>query len=196
MGIQNGDSNVSNKPSTKNNNQINGELINKLEEEKSKLMKLNKEIEQLEKNEKSVSKKPPRPTTEQIPMLKENKNSNMVTNDKTAGVITVDSNSFMPKKNTKSEVQILKIGSPSQIRKAVMCEVKVDEPLTRVDNDNKRMETSVQNSYQISKVPTTTFEFKKPKPKADAENVVKYSDTKPTRKRSQSASRPPPPSFK
>jgi len=220
--IQNGDSNVSHKPPKINNAQMNGELINKLEEEKTKLMKLNKEIEQLDKNEKSVSKKPPRPTTERIPLLKENKNSNIVTNDKTAGVITVDSNSFMPKKNTKSEVQILKIGSPSQIRKAVMCEVKVDEPLTRIDNDNKRMETSAQNNYQISKVPTTTFEFKRPKPQAEnktnyeitkvpttnanielekltkayAENVVKYSDTKPTRKRSQSASRPPPPSFK
>merc|ERR1719209_304321 len=132
-------------------------------------------------------------------------------------VMTVDSNSFMPQKNRKSEVQILKIGSPSQIRKAVLCDVKVDQPLEKCDD--KEVNGAEQN-YQITKIPTTVFEFKKPKPKSEppknyeitkvptthvgleklsknyAENVVKYSETKPVKKRSSSVPRPPPPTFK
>ena len=159
--------------------------------------------------------KVPKPVSEKVPIFKE---SQSVKSSKASTVVTVDSNSFMPKKNTKSEVQILKIGSPSQIRKAVLCEVKVEDPLEKVD----AKENGTGTNYQISKIPTTIFEFKTPKPKLESsknyeitkvpttnaniemeklsktyvENVVKYSETKPIRKRSQSIPRPPPPAFK
>merc|ERR1711892_779503 len=194
----------------------------RLEEEKMK--KLSEEMQKMEEAAPRIESKPPaqkqyklpKPVSEKVPILKENQS---VKTSKPATVVTVDSNSFMPKKNTKSEVQILKIGSPSQIRKAVMCEVKVEEPLERADH--KEVDGTGTN-YQISKIPTTIFEFKKPTPKPEPckndaiskvpttnaniemekmsktylENVVKYSETKPIRKRSDSVPRPPPPSFK
>jgi len=192
--------------------------------EEEKLKKLSEEMKKMEEAAPRIESKPPtqkqyklpKPVSEKVPILKE---TQTVKNSKPATVVTVDSNSFMPKKNTKSEVQILKIGSPSQIRKAVMCEVKVEEPLERVDH--KEVDGTGTN-YQISKIPTTIFEFKKPTPKPEpsknyaiskvpttnaniemekmsktyVENVVKYSETKPIRKRSDSVPRPPPPSFK
>jgi len=165
--------------------------------------------------------KVPKPVSEKVPNLKESQDvrSNIGTSlaDWPSKVVTVDSNSFMPQKNRKSEVQILKIGSPSQIRKAVLCEVKVDEPLEKSDDTEL---TGAEGNYQITKIPTTIFEFKKPKPKSEpannysitkvpttnielekmsksyVENVVKYSDTKSVKKRSSSVPRPPPPAFK
>ena len=41
---------------------------------------------------------------------------------------TVKTNSFIPKVSNKNEIEIMKIGSPSQIRKAVRSNVKVDLP--------------------------------------------------------------------
>eukprot|EP00092_Neocalanus_flemingeri_P012773 GFUD01013764.1.p1 GENE.GFUD01013764.1~~GFUD01013764.1.p1 ORF type:complete len:2085 (+),score=698.75 GFUD01013764.1:68-6256(+) len=158
----------------------------------------------------------PKPVSEKVPDIKEipvikSSHAKDVT-DRPSNVVTVSSNSFMPQKNRKSEVQILKIGSPSQIRKAVLCDVKLDEPLEKLNGN--------ENNYQITKIPTTIFEFKKPKPKSEppknysitkvptekielgkksqnyVENVVKYSETIPARKRSASVPRPPPPAFK
>merc|ERR1719244_1931213 len=103
--------------------------------------------------------------------------------------------------------------------KVVMCEVKMEQPLEKIEHTELN---SGGSNYQISKIPTTVFEFKKPTPKSDqtknyeitkvptthtniemeklsktyAENVAKYSETKPIRKRSESVPRPPPPSFK
>jgi len=193
--------------------------VEKIGFEEERLKRLAEEMKKMEEDlPKLVSKppsqtqsKPPKPVCEKIPVLKES--------SKPASVVTVDSNSFMPKKNRKSEVQVLKIGSPSQIRKAVMCEVKMEQPLENIGHTESN---SAGSNYQISKIPTTVFEFKKPTPKSDqtksyaitkvptthtniemeklsktyAENVAKYSETKPIRKRSESIPRPPPPSFK
>ena len=110
-------------------------------------------------------------------------------------ILTVKSNSFMPKVNTRNEVDVLKMGSPSQIRKAV--KNSINEP-----------DTGKDNNYQISKVPTTTFEFSIPQRKARkeeniekmatsyAENVAKLSEPVPNRKRSTSVPIPPPPKCK
>merc|ERR1712079_963145 len=110
-------------------------------------------------------------------------------------ILTVKSNSFMPKVNTRNEVDVLKMGSPSQIRKAV--KNSINEP-----------DTGKDNNYQISKVPTTTFEFSIPQRKARkeeniekmatsyAENVAKFSEQVPNRKRSTSVPIPPPPKCK
>merc|ERR550517_1882695 len=134
-------------------------------------------------------------------------------------VMVVNSNSFVPQKNTKHEIGVIKMGSPSQIRRAVKMEVKIEEsePSSEIGRAPR-----VEN-YQITKVPTTSFELKKPQAvssenekkysitkvptstvvlekmtKTYAENVAKYSETKGEieRKRSTSTPRPPPPSYK
>merc|ERR1711953_1571102 len=134
-------------------------------------------------------------------------------------VMVVNSNSFVPQKNTKHEIGVIKMGSPSQIRRAVKMEVKIEEsePSSEIGRGPR-----VEN-YQITKVPTTSFELKKPQAvssenekkysitkvptstvvlekmtKTYAENVAKYSETKGEieRKRSTSTPRPPPPSYK
>ena len=56
----------------------------------------------------------------------------------------------------KNETEFIKIGSPSQIRRAVITSVKLDETVNKNDQN-----------YKISKVPTTTFEFKIPTKKSD-----------------------------
>merc|ERR1712192_189931 len=45
-------------------------------------------------------------------------------------VMVVNSNSFVPQKNTKHEIGVIKMGSPSQIRRAVKMEVKIEESET------------------------------------------------------------------
>merc|ERR1719285_738146 len=42
-------------------------------------------------------------------------------------VMVVNSNSFVPQKNTKHEIGVIKMGSPSQIRRAVKMEVNIVE---------------------------------------------------------------------
>merc|ERR1712051_733169 len=42
-------------------------------------------------------------------------------------VMVVNSNSFVPQKNTKHEIGVIKMGSPSQIRRAVKLEVNIKE---------------------------------------------------------------------
>merc|ERR1711983_421245 len=78
-------------------------------------------------------------------------------------IVTVKANSFIPKINRQSEVEILKIGSPSQIRKAVQCNVVVDEPVE-----------VTENNYKIRKVPTTTFEFTLPKKAPSTPGKLKH----------------------
>merc|ERR1711874_888470 len=97
--------------------------------EEDRLRKLTEEMKRMEEEHPKVKSKPPtikppKPISEKALIQKE---SHVLKNNKAATVMTVDSNSFMPKKNKKSEVQVLKIGSPSQIRKAVLCEVKVEQ---------------------------------------------------------------------
>lgn len=150
--------------------------------------------------------KPPLPTSKKSP------------NPKTwdTQIVNVNSNTFIPKQNKRSEVQILKIGSPSQIRKAVLCSVTVDDPI-----EKSITETMTEDgNYKISKIPTTTFDIRRPSrsrsgsrakdelerviattdtnvekmSKTYAANVEKYSET-PSRK-SSSMFRPPPPKFK
>merc|ERR1712192_235255 len=134
-------------------------------------------------------------------------------------VMVVNSNSFVPQKNTKHEIGVIKMGSPSQIRRAVKMEVKIEESETSSKSELGREPVG---NYQITKVPTTSFELKKPQTLSEGEkeypitkvptstvvleqmtkmyveNVAKYSETKPAenRKRSTSTPRPPPPSFK
>merc|ERR1712088_787361 len=134
-------------------------------------------------------------------------------------VMVVNSNSFVPQKNTKHEIGVIKMGSPSQIRRAVKMEVKIEE--SEPSSKGKIDPEPVEN-YQIIKEPTTSYELKKPPAisenekkysitkvptstvvleqitKTYAENVAKYSETKPgdSRKRSTSTPRPPPPSYK
>merc|ERR1712130_353077 len=105
-------------------------------------------------------------------------------------IVTVSTNSFMPKKLDKNETEFIKIGSPSQIRKAVITNVKLDETVDKNDQN-----------YKISKVPTTTFEFKIPTKKSD-NNVadqnkakkVSTTDQLPTLSlKKTSIMRPPPP---
>merc|ERR1712226_1329562 len=134
-------------------------------------------------------------------------------------VMVVNSNSFVPQKNTKHEIGVIKMGSPSQIRRAVKMEVKIEE--SEPSSKGKTEPEPVEN-YQIIKEPTTSYELKKPPAvtenekkysitkvptstvvleqitKTYAENVAKYSETKPadSRKRSTSTPRPPPPSYK
>merc|ERR1711872_454261 len=138
-----------------------------------RLKKLAEEMKKMEEETPKLASKPPtqippKPISEKVPHLKES-----VKNNKAATVVTVDSNSFMPKKNKKSEVQVLKIGSPSQIRKAVMCEIKVDQPLEKIEHTELN---GAGSNYQISKIPTTVFEFKKPAPKT--EQSKNYAITK------------------
>merc|ERR1711981_1365624 len=132
-------------------------------------------------------------------------------------VMVVNSNSFVPQKNTKHEIGVIKMGSPSQIRRAVKMEVKIEE-----SEPSSKGKTEPVENYQIIKEPTTSYELKKPPAvsenekkysstkvptstvvleqitKTYAENVAKYSETKPadSRKRSTSTPRPPPPSYK
>ena len=135
-------------------------------------------------------------------------------------VMVVNSNSFVPQKNTKHEIGVIKMGSPSQIRRAVKLEVNIEES---EPSSKTEMGREPVGNYQITKVPTTSFELKKPQTfsesekkysitkvptstvvleqmtKTYAENVAKYSETKPggeTRKRSTSTPRPPPPSYR
>ena len=125
-------------------------------------------------------------------------------------VSTVNAKSFIPQNNQKNEIEFLKIGSPSQVRKAVLSNVNMEKDLE---------ETEGNVGYKISKIPTTDFEIKLPIKKKDnpttpqmprtgievkkatqsyVDNASKYSETKQTRTvlRSPSLPRPPPPSFK
>merc|ERR1719220_205933 len=134
-------------------------------------------------------------------------------------VMVVNSNSFVPQKNTKHEIGVIKMGSPSLIRRAVKLEVNIEES---EPSSKTEMGREPVGNYQITKVPTTSFELKKPQAlsegekkysitkvptstvvleqltKTYVENVAMYSETKPAenRKRSTSTPRPPPPSFK
>merc|ERR1712192_100795 len=74
-------------------------------------------------------------------------------------VMVVNSNSFVPQKNTKHEIGVIKMGSPSQIRRAVKMEVKIEESETSSKSELGREPVG---NYQITKVPTTSFELKKP----------------------------------
>merc|ERR1712176_1015202 len=86
--------------------------------------------------------------------LSENKHDEM----SPTKVIVVNSNSFVPQKNTKHEIGVIKMGSPSQIRRAVKMEVKIEESESSSEiGRGPRVE-----NYQITKVPTTSFELKKP----------------------------------
>jgi len=67
---------------------------------------------------------------------------------KESNVQLISNNSFVPKKNKKNEVEIIKIGSPSQIRKAVHGETKSEDPLGKPTEN-----------YKITKVPTTIEVF-------------------------------------
>merc|ERR1719507_577525 len=68
-------------------------------------------------------------------------------------VMVVNSNSFVPQKNTKHEIGVIKMGSPSQIRRAVKMEVKIEE--TEPSSKGKIDPEPVEN-YQIIKEPTTS----------------------------------------
>merc|ERR1719154_495094 len=168
---------------TKNTNEM------KLQEEKlKKLAEKMKNLDEESEITRMVTKPPthnqiktrvPKPVSEKVPLLKESQSVKSVKvsndNDWTPKVVTVDSSSFMPQKNKKSEVQVLKIGSPSQIRKAVLCDVKVDKPLQKCAEEEVNGSENSQN-YQITKIPTTIFEIKKPSPKI--EQPKNYSITK------------------
>ena len=141
--------------------------------------------------------------------------------EKPGKVVVVDHNSFVPQKNTKHEIGVIKMGSPSQIRRAVKMEVKIEEsePLSL---PKRSIHEDVEN-YQITRIPTTSFQVRKPRAKTEekepkfsitevpmstvvleqlartyTENVVKYSETMPTdaRNKTTNAPRPPPPTFK
>merc|ERR1711874_42780 len=85
-------------------------------------------------------------------------------------VMVVNSNTWVPQKNTKHEIGVIKMGSPSQIRRAVKMEVKIEEsePSSEIGRGPR-----VEN-YQITKVPTTSFELKKPQT-VSSETDKKYS---------------------
>ena len=114
-------------------------------------------------------------------------------------VTTVGAKSFIPQKNQKNEIEFIKIGSPSQVRKAV---------LSNLDVETDRVTTEEKPGYKICKVPTTNFEVKIPMRKKETPvtnesnkdmevlSMSKYPESKPTRKESRSCERPPPPSFK
>ena len=114
-------------------------------------------------------------------------------------VTTVGAKSFIPQKNQKNEIEFIKIGSPSQVRKAV---------LSNLDVETDQVTTEEKSGYKICKVPTTNFEVKIPMRKKETPvtnesnkdmevlSMSKYPETKPTRKESRSCERPPPPSFK
>ena len=133
-------------------------------------------------------------------------------------VIAVTPSSFMPQKNMKEEIGVIKMGSPSQIRRTIKQDTKIEE----MESSCSAEVTQTVGNYQIVRVPTASFEMKKPPAKSVkeqkysitkvptstvvlekmtktyADNIVKYSETQPTdtRKRSTSTPRPPPPSFK
>merc|ERR1740131_189106 len=96
---------------------------------------------------------------------------------------------------------------------------KVKRPVVnKIEMNETAVETKVNENYQISKEPTVVLNFSQEKPviedgslhsnikltrenlsnfsKTYIENVVKYSESKPTRKVSGSGPRPPPPSSK
>ena len=115
-------------------------------------------------------------------------------------VTTVGAKSFIPQKDQRNEIEFIKIGSPSQVRRAVLNNTNAEKDLVT---------TEEKSGYKISRVPTTNFEVKIPSKKKEksseeitkvslcyVENVSKYSETKPTKKVSSSSGRPPPPSFK
>ena len=89
--------------------------------------------------------------------LSENKHDEM----SPTKVIVVNSNSFVPQKNTKHEIGVIKMGSPSQIRRAVKLEavnIEESEPSSKAEIGRE----PVGKFYQITEVPTTSFELKKP----------------------------------
>ena len=115
-------------------------------------------------------------------------------------VTTVGAKSFIPQKDQRNEIEFIKIGSPSQVRRAVLNNTNAEKDLVT---------TEEKSGYKISRVPTTNFEVKIPSKKKEksseeltnvsmcyVENVSKYSETKPSKKVSSSSGRPPPPSFK
>merc|ERR1711997_497731 len=67
-------------------------------------------------------------------------------------VMVVNSNSFVPQKNTKHEIGVIKMGSPSQIRRAVKMEVKIEE-----SEPSSKGKTEPVENYQIIKEPTTSY---------------------------------------
>merc|ERR1711983_647173 len=90
-------------------------------------------------------------------------------------VVVVNSNSFVPQKNRKDEIGVIKMGSPSQIRRAVKLEavnIEESEPSSKAEIGRE----PVGKFYQITEVPTTSFEIKKPQTYSETEK--KYSITK------------------